>query len=155
MQFKSVAFFLLLFFQNGLCFLNQCKEYFEGFHLQDGYNKNTPPGENVTIFDLQHIRDIVKVRWIWFEHGSKSTWAPHWKKSREKIKDFVDENVRCLGLIKSGEQCARSRSNGKCYCKIHQKTSSLFCVWGGSMFSKHRCSLSWWYRYATLALCDQ
>ncbi len=42
--------------------------------------------------------------------------------NQEKIKDFVDENVRCLGLIKSGEQCARSRSNGKCYCKIHQKT---------------------------------
>ena len=64
MLFKSVAFFLLLFFQNGLCSQKQCKDYFEGFHLQEGYNKNIPPGENVTIFDLQHVRDIVKVRWI-------------------------------------------------------------------------------------------
>ena len=42
----------------------ECKEYVEGFYLDEGYNKNVPPQENVTIFDLQHVRDIVKVRWI-------------------------------------------------------------------------------------------
>ena len=39
-----------------------------------------------------------------------------------KINELINNQMRCLGLIKSGEQCARSRSNGRCYCKIHQKT---------------------------------
>lgn len=44
------------------------------------------------------------------------------KKNNEKISELINCEMRCLGLIKSGEQCARSRSNGRCYCKIHQKT---------------------------------
>jgi len=39
-----------------------------------------------------------------------------------KINELINSEMRCLGLIKSGDQCARSRSNGRCYCKIHQKT---------------------------------
>lgn len=43
-------------------------------------------------------------------------------KNDKKINELINSEMRCLGLIKSGEQCARSRSNGRCYCKIHQKT---------------------------------
>ena len=39
-----------------------------------------------------------------------------------RMNELINVRMRCLGLIKSGDQCARSRSNGRCYCKIHQKT---------------------------------
>tara|TARA_Y100000741_G_scaffold323978_1_gene274556 strand:- start:696 stop:995 length:300 start_codon:yes stop_codon:yes gene_type:complete len=44
------------------------------------------------------------------------------KKNDIKMNELINGEMRCLGLIKSGDQCARSRSNGRCYCKIHQKT---------------------------------
>ena len=42
--------------------------------------------------------------------------------NKKKIKNIVDSNIRCLGIIKSGAQCARTRKCGHEYCKIHQKT---------------------------------
>lgn len=39
-----------------------------------------------------------------------------------KINNIINKHIRCLGLIKSGCQCLRSRQNGYNYCKIHQKT---------------------------------
>ena len=43
------------------CFQQECSKYFEGFHLDDSYNRHVPPGNISTIFDLQHVNDIVKV----------------------------------------------------------------------------------------------
>ena len=43
-------------------------------------------------------------------------------KNEKKIKNIVDSSIRCLGIIKSGAQCARTRKYGCEYCKIHQKT---------------------------------
>tara|TARA_Y100000389_G_C17122559_1_gene346157 strand:- start:166 stop:480 length:315 start_codon:yes stop_codon:yes gene_type:complete len=43
-------------------------------------------------------------------------------KNQQQIKTIVDSNIRCLGIIKSGAQCARTRTYGCDYCKIHQKT---------------------------------
>ena len=62
MWLKLLSFISIIFFQGGLCLQKECEEYVEGFYLDEGYNKNVPPQENVTIFDLQHIRDIVEVR---------------------------------------------------------------------------------------------
>ena len=44
-----------------------------------------------------------------------------YEKNNLKMNKLINNQLRCLGLIKSGEQCARSRSS-RCYCKIHQKT---------------------------------
>ena len=44
------------------------------------------------------------------------------KNYKNQINDIINKNTRCLGLIKSGCQCLRSRQNGYNYCKIHQKT---------------------------------
>ena len=41
---------------------------------------------------------------------------------KDKINNLINQNVRCLGLIKSGCQCLRSRQNNSSYCRIHQKT---------------------------------
>ena len=41
---------------------------------------------------------------------------------KENIKVFINKNIRCLGIIKSGAQCARTRKCNSNYCKIHQKT---------------------------------
>lgn len=38
------------------------------------------------------------------------------------IKNTIDNNIRCLGIIKSGAQCARTRKNNSHYCLIHQKS---------------------------------
>jgi|TARA_Y100000389_G_C17386812_1_gene477530 hypothetical protein len=38
------------------------------------------------------------------------------------IKNTIDCNIRCLGIIKSGAQCARTRKNNSHYCLIHQKS---------------------------------
>ena len=43
------------------CSKQECNEYFEGFYLEDSYNRHVPPEDPLTIFDLQHVRDIVKV----------------------------------------------------------------------------------------------
>ena len=42
--------------------------------------------------------------------------------NKNKVKNIVDTNIRCLGIIKSGAQCARTKKFGYDYCKIHQKT---------------------------------
>ena len=42
--------------------------------------------------------------------------------NKSKINNIINKYIRCLGLIKSGCQCLRSRQNGYNYCKIHQKT---------------------------------
>lgn len=41
---------------------------------------------------------------------------------KKNIDTFVNKNIRCLGIIKSGLQCARTRSCSNLFCKIHQKT---------------------------------
>ena len=54
---------ILLFFhmQNAKGFSDKCNEYFDGFYLQNGYNKNVAPHKNLTVFQLQHVNNIVKV----------------------------------------------------------------------------------------------
>ena len=47
--------------QNTKAFSDKCNEYFEGFYLQNGYNKNVAPHKNITVFQLQHVNNIVKV----------------------------------------------------------------------------------------------
>ena len=41
---------------------------------------------------------------------------------KTNIKNTIDCNIRCLGIIKSGAQCARTRKNNAEYCLIHQKS---------------------------------
>ena len=41
---------------------------------------------------------------------------------KKNIDIFIDKNIRCLGIIKSGAQCARTRNCASSFCKIHQKT---------------------------------
>lgn len=41
---------------------------------------------------------------------------------KKNIDIFIDKNIRCLGIIKSGAQCARTRNCISSFCKIHQKT---------------------------------
>ena len=41
---------------------------------------------------------------------------------KKNIDSFIDKNSRCLGIIKSGAQCARTRNCTSSFCKIHQKT---------------------------------
>tara|TARA_Y100000741_G_C18255563_1_gene558829 strand:+ start:2179 stop:2469 length:291 start_codon:yes stop_codon:yes gene_type:complete len=41
---------------------------------------------------------------------------------KKNIDIFIDKNIRCLGIIKSGAQCARTRNCTSSFCKIHQKT---------------------------------
>lgn len=38
------------------------------------------------------------------------------------IKNTIDCNIRCMGIIKSGAQCARTRKNNSEFCLIHQKS---------------------------------
>ena len=38
------------------------------------------------------------------------------------IQSLLDSNIRCLGIIKSGCQCARTRKNDSDFCLIHQKS---------------------------------
>ena len=38
------------------------------------------------------------------------------------IKKTLDTEIRCLGIIKSGSQCARTRKNNSDFCLIHQKS---------------------------------
>lgn len=42
--------------------------------------------------------------------------------NKTNVSNIINKDIRCLGLIKSGCQCLRSRQNGYNYCKIHQKT---------------------------------
>ena len=41
------------------------------------------------------------------------------------IQKMLNSKIRCLGIIKSGCQCARTRKNNSEFCLIHQK--SLKC----------------------------
>lgn len=52
----------------------------------------------------------------------KKTYLNNNLNNQKKIKNIVDSNIRCLGIIKSGAQCARTRKYGCDFCKIHQKT---------------------------------
>ena len=38
------------------------------------------------------------------------------------VKNTIDAKIRCLGIIKSGAQCARTRKNDSEFCLIHQKS---------------------------------
>lgn len=38
------------------------------------------------------------------------------------VKNTIDAKIRCLGVIKSGAQCARTRKDGSEFCLIHQKS---------------------------------
>ncbi len=86
--------------------INYLNDYFKDIINDECSNVIEKLGENYNLSEKEKLEYIENIK----------------ESNEEKIKDFVDTNVRCLGLIKSGEQCARSRSNGKCYCKIHQKT---------------------------------
>lgn len=48
--------------------------------------------------------------------------VPVKKSINNNIKNTIDCNIRCLGIIKSGAQCARTRKNSSHYCLIHQKS---------------------------------
>ena len=48
--------------------------------------------------------------------------AEFFETNKTNISNIINKDIRCLGLIKSGCQCLRSRQNGHNYCKIHQKT---------------------------------
>tara|TARA_B100000575_G_C22666313_1_gene407006 strand:- start:93 stop:380 length:288 start_codon:yes stop_codon:yes gene_type:complete len=41
---------------------------------------------------------------------------------KKNLDNFIDKYIRCLGIIKSGAQCARTRNCCSSFCKIHQKT---------------------------------
>ena len=43
------------------CVQQECNQYFDGFNLEDTYNRHVPPGDTLTIFDVQHVKDIVEV----------------------------------------------------------------------------------------------
>ena len=38
------------------------------------------------------------------------------------IQKMLNSKIRCLGIIKSGCQCARTRKNNSEFCLIHQKS---------------------------------
>ena len=44
-------------------FQKSCEGYLEGFSLPRDYNLNIAPKENVTIFAMQHVEDVVKVKY--------------------------------------------------------------------------------------------
>lgn len=41
---------------------------------------------------------------------------------KKNVKNTIDCKIRCLGVIKSGAQCARTRKNDSEFCLIHQKS---------------------------------
>ena len=41
-----------------------CKDHFEGFTLQDDYNPNLPPTQNVTVEDFHVLNQVDKVKII-------------------------------------------------------------------------------------------
>ena len=61
MFYKEMIILSIFSVQNTKAFLGKCNEYFEGFYLQNGYNKNVAPHENLTVFQLQQVNSIVKV----------------------------------------------------------------------------------------------
>ena len=61
MFYKEMIILSIFSVQNTKAFSSKCNEYFEGFYLQNGYNKNVAPHENLTVFQLQHVNNIVKV----------------------------------------------------------------------------------------------
>ena len=61
MFYKEMIILSIFSVQNTKAFLGKCNEYFEGFYLQNGYNKNVAPHKNLTVFQLQHVNNIVKV----------------------------------------------------------------------------------------------
>ena len=46
----------------------------------------------------------------------------HSKHITTNIKNTIDSKIRCLGIIKSGAQCARTRKHNCEFCLIHQKS---------------------------------
>ena len=58
----ACSIYLITLVHNGaLGYQQLCKDYFDGFSLQEGYNRNIAPTDNTTVFALQHVEDIVKV----------------------------------------------------------------------------------------------
>jgi len=41
---------------------------------------------------------------------------------KNNIKTHLNSKIRCMGIIKSGTQCARTRKNNSEFCLIHQKS---------------------------------
>ena len=62
MYFGIVVWFCLILTQRVIGFQKACEEYFEGFSLPEDYNRNLAPKDNITIFAMQHVEDIVKVK---------------------------------------------------------------------------------------------
>ena len=58
---KEMIMLSIFSMQNTKAFSDKCSEYFEGFYLHNGYNKNVAPHKNITVFQLQHVNNIVKV----------------------------------------------------------------------------------------------
>ena len=61
MFFKEMIVLSIFSMQNTKAFSDKCNEHVEGFYLQNGYNKNVAPHKNLTVFQLQHVNNIVKV----------------------------------------------------------------------------------------------
>lgn len=47
------------------------------------------------------------------------------KNVESNVKNTINAKIRCLGVIKSGAQCARTRKDGSEFCLIHQKSSKF------------------------------
>ena len=52
----------MLLLQRVIGFRKLCEEHFEGFSLHEDYNRNIAPRDNITIFTVQNVEDIVKVK---------------------------------------------------------------------------------------------
>ena len=61
MFYKEMIILSIVSVQNTKAFSGKCNEYFGGFYLQNDYNKNVAPRKNLTVFQLQHVNNIVKV----------------------------------------------------------------------------------------------
>lgn len=44
------------------------------------------------------------------------------KKNNDDLIQVINSKIRCLGIIKSGCQCARTRKHNSEFCLIHQKS---------------------------------
>ena len=57
------SLYLIILIQNGVAlgYQTSCKNYFDIFSLQDGYNRDIAPKDNTTVFSLQYVEDLIKV----------------------------------------------------------------------------------------------
>ena len=75
MNIRILCIFLIYHIKIVKSSKQECNEHFEGFYLEDSYNRHVPPEDPLTIFDLQHVRDIVKVCFLIFVINSFSYYS--------------------------------------------------------------------------------